>query len=315
MAQTMTLYRRQAWADALAVLTQHGDQFPDEADSVLYLQSCLAARVGQPDLALSLMQQALDRGFWYDDLVLRKTPSWQPLQGLPAFEQMAAVCAERQQAADAHARPERLVAEPAAGTADQRWPLLLVLHGNRDNATRTLAAWQAATADGWLVAALQSSQVTGYQAYMWNNQTIAQQEVEAHYAALAAIYPIDPTRVILAGFSMGGETALRLALLRAVPARGFILVAPGGPTIAQPDAWHKLAEQVATQHLRGYIVGGEQDWTMAPDALQAVADVLQQHQISCDVEVVPTLGHDYPEDMRPYMQRAMQFIAQEPLVR
>ncbi len=67
MAQTMQLYHSHAFAEALAVLTQQGDQFPEQAPMILYLRSCLAARIEQPDLALSVLQEALDRGFWYGE--------------------------------------------------------------------------------------------------------------------------------------------------------------------------------------------------------------------------------------------------------
>src|SRR5262245_40174493 len=101
MGQAMALYRDGAYGDVLALLTEEGAQYPDEAATVLYLQSCMAARVGQPDLALDVLQDALDRGIWYGEQMMRESPSWQPLQGLPRFEQLATVAIARQREAQA----------------------------------------------------------------------------------------------------------------------------------------------------------------------------------------------------------------------
>ena len=98
-AEAMEHYQAQDYAGALAILTREGDRFPEEAANVLYLRSCMAARVGQPDLALQILEDALNRGLWYGEQLMRESPSWQPLQGLPAFERIAAVCKERQAAA------------------------------------------------------------------------------------------------------------------------------------------------------------------------------------------------------------------------
>src|SRR5689334_2676404 len=62
LAEAMEHYQAQDYAGALEILTREGDQFPEEAANVLYLRSCMAARVGQPDLALQILEDALDRG-------------------------------------------------------------------------------------------------------------------------------------------------------------------------------------------------------------------------------------------------------------
>src|SRR5437899_428839 len=88
-AQAMTLYGEQKYAEALEVLTQEGGNFPEQAAETAYLRSCMAARSGKPELAVAILEEALQPGFWYGEQVMRLTPSWQTLQGMPAFERVA----------------------------------------------------------------------------------------------------------------------------------------------------------------------------------------------------------------------------------
>jgi dienelactone hydrolase len=55
--------------------------------------------------------------------------------------------------------------------------------------------------------------------------------VGQHFQVLSEQYPIDRKRVVVAGFSMGGGLAIRLALSGALPARGFVGVGAFLPNI------------------------------------------------------------------------------------
>jgi predicted esterase len=305
----MDLYRNQSFGEAYDVLTQHGDTFPEQASMVLYLRSCLAARINNPHLAILLLQEAVDRGFWYGEHVMRKSPSWQSLQGSPAFEQLADVCKARQVQAEMETRAQHLMLEPEQDCmAAQPCPLLIALHGNGDNAANALHGWRAITNEGWLLAAIQSSQVVSSEAYVWDDQHVAEDEVKQHYAQLQDEYTIDPHHTILAGFSMGAETALRLALRNAIHVQGFILLGPGGPTTADPPAWQSVLEQAAAQHVRGYVLLGEHDHGIPHETIRQIVHMLNDQNIPCDLELVPNLDHEYPQDISPYLKRALRFI-------
>jgi dienelactone hydrolase len=222
---------------------------------------------------------------------------------------MAAVCLERQQAA--RTAPRLFVDEPEGGCPpDGGCPLFLALHGNGSNARLTLAGWRPVLAAGWLLAVPQSSQGVSMDSYVWNDQEIAQREVAEHYATVTAKHTVDTGRAVLAGFSMGGETALRAALVGTVPVRGFILLGPGGPTIDTPDAWLPLLAGAAGRGLRGYILLGENDASIPHDAIWTLVDHLNAHGIPCALEVIPIIRHEYPADFAPYLERALAFVEQ-----
>jgi predicted esterase len=306
-AEAMEHYQAQDYAGALEILTREGDRFPAEAANVLYLRSCMAARVGQPDLAVAILEDALNRGLWYGERVIRESPSWQPLQGLPAFERLAAVCKARQAAAAIG--PALRVLDPADGCpAGATCPLFIALHGNAGTADSAIQGWRAVTDAGWRLVALQSSQVGGANAYLWDDQETALRETAAQYADLSAQYTVDPARLVVAGFSLGGETALRIVLSGSIPAPAFILLGPGGPTMDTPDAWLPLIAQGAARGVRGYVFLGDRDNAVEQDNARRVVDLLNAHGVPCGLEMLPNLGHAYPVDFAPGIRRALAFV-------
>lgn len=306
--QAMSLYGEQKYAEALDVLTREGGNFPEQAADIAYLRSCMAARSGNADLAVAILEEALRHGYWYGEQVMRLTPSWQPLQGMPAFERVAAMCKEREVAE--HPESRVFVREPEGGTeAGRRYPLLIALHGNGDNAMRALSGWQAVASDGWLLAAIQSSQMGGSDSYGWFDVDLASREIKGQYTSLCEQYPIDTARVILAGFSMGGELALRLTLEGAIPARGFVLLGPGG-AIEPAEAWLPFIEAGATRGLRGYVMLGAEDINVSQDEIRRLVALLNANGIPCGFETIPNVGHAYPAENAPILERALAFIEQ-----
>ena len=115
-------------------------------------------------------------------------------------------------------------------------------------------------------------------------------------------------RVVIAGFSLGGDVALRMAMNQVLPVRGFIAFAPGGPCVSQPEKLQALFEARKGKGMRGYVMMGEADpsyeWTQR--LIQALKDFSVPHQ----VEFYPGLGHAYPPNFADSLLRALDFILQ-----
>jgi predicted esterase len=305
--EAMEHYGKGEFGTVYELITAGEAQYPDHEAEILYLRSCMAARTGENTLALGLIRDALDRGIWYGEGIMRRTPSWQPLQGLPEFEELVKVCKAQEIASNVG--PLLLLSEPDGGCSPaDPCPVLVALHGNGDNGQRALNGWRSVVEQGWLLAAAQSSQagMTGF--YIWDDQEIALRELAVHYATLRDGQSIDLERVVIAGFSMGGETALRAALLGTIPARGFILLGPGGPTIDTPDEWLPLMAGAKERGLRGYVFLGENDNTVPHDEIRAIVSSLNAQGIPCELETVPAIAHEYPIDFGSMIKRALAFI-------
>jgi predicted esterase len=299
--------QRGDFAAAYALLTTEGARFSDEAGIVLYLRSCMAERLGQRADALATLTEALDQGHWYGERLLRQSPSWQPLQGDPTFEQLAARSLALQDAALNDMVP--LVAQPADAPPPAGWPTLITLHGSGGNPRLSLAGWRPA-AHGWLLAAFHSSQALSSQQFVWNDLAQARTDVLVQLAALRAAHPLDARRLLLGGFSGGAGMALQLALTGALTVRGFVLLSPGGPLLEDPERCLPLIREAAGRQLRAAVVIGAEDAPRLVDAALQLTPLLDDNGIPCHLEVVQGLGHAYPQDEGAALRRGLAFVSQ-----
>jgi dienelactone hydrolase len=305
--RVVALSDEQRHAEAYALATEVGRQFPDDEGDVYYLRSCAASRLGNVELATALIREALERGHWYGEAMLRHSPAWAPLQGRSAFEDVVRASIEAQQRDNL--RPQHLLTYPPARTAPYR--AVIALHGNGGNAAQSIAAWRGVVDDGWLLAGLSSSQWIARDRAVWDDEDRARRDIRNQYATVAAAEQLDPEHLVVAGFSMGAETGLRLALSGDVPAAGFVGLAMAGPRTGDPQAWTPLVEQWRRhgRPLRAYLlVGAHDDNGVRADKHRRLTEFLVDRGIASGLEILPNLGHAYPEDFQPVIRRALAFV-------
>ncbi len=305
----MELYQKGDYAAALALYDKEGERFPESEAEVLYLRSCMAARTGQPYLAIDIIRQALDSGHWYGHVVMRRSPSWEPLQGMPEFERLVEECERRQ--VEASRSAQLLVLEPEGGCSDREpCPAIIALHGNASTGESAIQGWRPVVEQGFLLAAVQSSQAATSNTFVWDDQEIALRDVASEFDKLRAERTIDAERLVIAGFSLGAETALLAALRGTIPARGFILLGPGGVLTDTPEDWLPIIQQANAEgrQLRGYIFIGDIDNQVLPDAISKLANMLNAHGFPCELEILPGMRHEYPPDWAAGLKRALAFV-------
>ncbi len=243
---------------AYAMLTEAVPQFPEQANLLYNWRYCAAALLGKSDLALEIMQESIDAGFWWGEDYLRSDEDLKSLQDLPEFNRLIEVSEKLRQAAQAEAKPLAMTL-PTPASATEPLPLLMALHGNNQNAQNSVAFWESAVEQGWLTVLLQSSQIFGPEMYVWNDLELGASEINAHYQQLCEEHQVDPAQVVISGFSKGGEMAIWLALKEIMPVAGFIAVNPGGPFIQEIDNWLPLLESCKSlsEHARIFRSRGE----------------------------------------------------------
>jgi dienelactone hydrolase len=297
-----TLSGEGKFAAAYELATREAGRFPSSAQAIVYSwRFCTACLMGDPALALRLLEEALAAGYWYGEASLREDADLTSLHGLPEFERLVALSSQRRDEALARATPELKLIEPEGVRAP--YPLLLALHGNSSNIASSAHYWRQASAQGWLVALPQSSQVMGEQAYGWNDRDWAVREITQHFAAIQQRYAIDLQCSVVAGFSMGGGLAAWLALSGTLAVRGFIAV---GPFLARVDELVPLLE-AHRQPLRAYLVASQRD-TYCYGVAQNLAELLPRHGIACELELHPDLGHDFPPEFERSLAKGLDFI-------
>ncbi|MBM3152869.1 MAG: hypothetical protein FJZ96_11840 [Chloroflexi bacterium] len=300
--EMMDCYGRGDYAAALSATERLAAEFPTQSARTGFWRICLLSRLQKMDEALQVFREALNAGMWWSESTLRSDPDLEPLQGDPGFEGMVAVCRERHAAAQQGSCPALFIREP--GKAAGPWPVLVALHAMSSSAEADLSHWETACEKGWLVAAVQSSQMAWPGAYSWSDRDLGQAEALQQYGRLCERYPIDRSRVVVGGFSQGGALAIRLALNGSLPACGFLAVCPGRIEPALLAEWTASRREVQP---RGYLVAGGRD--PRHDFFLQVCGYLSQHGIACRLEDHPELGHEFPPDFGKSLEKALKFFA------
>jgi len=299
--EMMACYERGDYVGALAVTERLVGLFPEQSGRTDYWRICLLARLRRIDDALQVFREALNADIWWSEPTLRSDPDLEQLQGLPEYERMVAVCNKRHAAAQAVSKPVLIV----RGTtkAAKQSPLLITLHGQGSTAAADLAHWEKACQLGWLVAAMQSSQLAWPGAYDWNDRERAQEELIGQFENLCAQVPVDRSRVIIGGFSQGAALAIRLALNGSIPARGFLSVAPG---LIDQQLLMEWIDTAREHSVRGYLIAGGRDRRY--EFFKQTCEILLEHDIPCRMEDHPELGHEFPLDFEKSLDKALRFL-------
>jgi predicted esterase len=255
---------------------------------------------------MRILRETVDQGGWFAPTMLEQDPDLVDLRSLPAFQEMVEVCRQRLAQLKGQVRPAWLVERPAEQVA--ALPLLIALHGNEGNARDTIGEWNGITAQGWLVGVPTSSQIVGPGSFVWDDREIGTSEVREHLATLNSQYMIDPERVVLGGFSMGGGLAIWMALHQSIKTRGFIAL---GPYLSEEEleALPDLLAQRKPHGLRGSILVGDED-TGHLEVSRKVVEIMHAHDLPCELDLLPGFTHVYPADFPQRLAKALMFIEQ-----
>jgi poly(3-hydroxybutyrate) depolymerase len=181
---------------------------------------------------------------------------------------------------------------------------VIFLHGRNGHKESNRAEWEIARQKGWLVLLAQSTQPLFPGSYCWDDPARGMDDLHYYHAQVSRDYPVDPRRVVMAGFSQGSGMAIHAALSGEFDARGFIGIASWS---ADPKS---LAPQTeAAKHLRGYFMTGGKDHTL--ETAKEIWSVMQEHGIAVAEELHPDLAHVFPPDFERSFDSAIEFIFKE----
>jgi predicted esterase len=272
------------------------------AYSLTYAQEQAAA--GSPDEALATLERAVAQGCRYKKEWLTDSPRLGSLQALPRFAELVKVASARYDEAAAAAKPHLTFAVPDTLPDAFGYPLLLVMHGNNSNMKETAPHWASMADKGWVVAVPQSTEVgMSPDAYTWNDREDAAKQLDLQLERVKRATEIDASRIIVAGFSMGGTHAIALTLTKRIKARGFIAVCAWLPHIRE---FTTLVEGGAGKMLRAYVLVGDRD--PSREGAAALVDLFTSHKLKAQLDLRAGLGHNYPGDMAETLPTALAFV-------
>src|SRR5260370_2309604 len=215
----------------------------------------------------------VDQGGWFSPIQLEQDPDLVDLRPCPEFQEMVEVCRQRLAEVKDHVQPELRVEKPVQQAAIL--PLLIALHGNQGKARDIIEEWGEVAVQGWLLGAPTSSQVIGPYECVWDEREPGISGVREHLATLNSEHTIDPERVVLGGYSMGGGLAVWMALHQSIKTRGFIALAPY-LTPAELEALPALLASQKPNNLRGSILVGEKD-ILCLEVSRKLVEIMRAH--------------------------------------
>lgn len=302
-AQFMACYQKQAYQEALDLINDTLDQLPFHAGMIMAWKAGMQSLIGDQAGAIATLQAAMQLGHWYHEEALRQDPDFAALQEQPSFQAVTEECQRRTEHAEATTQPQLTFLEPPP-TTPHPWPLLITLHGNMSSANEYAPHWTYAAAQGWLVAVPQSSQLTwagGY--YVWDDYDRALTEIRQHYEAICHRYEIDSARVVLAGYSMGGEVAQKAALRGDMTVHGFIGVEGW---VFDLEQLPPLLEAKRNPGLRSYLISGLHAEFLEPS--RQIDELLRANGYASQREEMDNEYHGYGSTFEEILGRALGWV-------
>ncbi len=342
------LYAEGKLREIIAQIDERRDDFPDERLFLAYWQLGMAARLEDDDLAFQILDDLIYQGQWINQVLLKTSPSLETLQNNPQYEerlremavlqnreitQLIPLLTLHKEGRCLDANPSPYVGtgpspyvgtgpspyvgtgpSPYVGTGPSPYvgagpcPLLIGLHAGRSLSLKSIPFWQVPATHGWLVGVPQSSQALWSGGYVWDDEQIARDEIEAHMHGLMEKYTVDRRRVILAGHRNGGELATFLPVSGGIDARGFIAIGPTGALMDDPDQWARILQGRPPRGLRGVVLLGEHDPAPRVAEIRRTVDIFNTLGLPCLLEIVPGVGSDYEPDYDQAILRAIDFV-------
>jgi predicted esterase len=296
--ELMRLYPEGKFAEALEMIEQNADRFPERAARITLWRMCLLSLCGRTTEVVSVFQQGLDSGLWWSESLFVDT-DLDNVRDLPEFKRLSAQSNKKAMEMQATIQPARTLLAPEDTSGEL--PLFIGLHGRNGNKDSNFEFWDLARQKGWLVLSPQSKQAIFPGSYCWDDNEQGLSDLLFHLDEVKHTYQVDSNRIVVAGFSQGSGMAIYAALSGKVGARGFIGI---GTFMAEPDTLRSLVP--GAQSIRGYFVTGEKDHTLAK--ARAIQAILRENDIRFIEEVHPDLGHEFPPDFESSFDRAMSFL-------
>lgn len=296
-------FQNKRYPEALKLILEEGGHFPDDRMDVDYWKMVSAARIDDRQTVYAVARALLADGLWFGEFLLRQSPSFASLQGDPEFEHIVA----ESQAAQIRDMPsEPVVITKFPSQQPETSPLLVALHGNQSSAEKTLPFWAAAVSEGWNVAIPQSNQALQKGALGWDGSEASFTYVRERFDAFD--FAFDPKRVVIAGHSMGGLVAIRMALEGMLPVCGFIVIGPAVPYLDEEESLPGILALARARSVRAcFIVGEKDDDIFIPKVIE-LGEKISAAGIVCQVEMVPNATHDHSPAYDGALVRGLKFL-------
>ena len=297
------LIEQEAYELAYQVSGHYMDYFND--GYLRFQHLFLPVRLGRPEQTLALIDQSLASEHWFSTWFLKRSSEFDKIKDLPRFQELIGLldAKEAEYWLGGMMKPVTCVPEMGA----EPYPWLVALHGNGFNTLQAAEQWSCAPKQGWLSTFPLSNHLAGKDLHWWDGHAEAIETVENQVVKVLKDCRINQNRVLIGGFSKGGEVATVMALKGSLGAKGFITVGAGGYLHFQPEKWLPLIAG-APPGIRGVMMYSPYDLDRVGCYLDQILPLYQKYDIQVQFVKYEAAGHVFPKDFDQKFSAAVDFI-------
>lgn len=301
--RVFTLYSDRQYEELHVLLDGAVERFPNRRSRITYWQACVDSLRGEPERALERLRRGVDEGMFWPENSLHTDPDLAAARALAGYGQMIENARRSAEQANSN-RPEKPEVLLFAPESEPVRGLLIGLHMYARSAAESVPHWRPATEEGLVVAVPESTQVGGDSEPEWADAAITARDVLLARQEAVDRYPDAAAATVIGGASQGGGRAAAIALTRdPFSCRGLVAVVSAYPDV--PDV-AGAAREAGARGLRAYLLTGDRDTTR--DQVTHLYDDLVAGGVPARQDVVPNLGHEFPDDFPVRLRHAIGFI-------
>lgn len=295
--ELFSLFELGKYNEIHALIERAQVEFPERLNKTIFWRACVYSRQGNEENAIAVLKEGLKKGIWWNPLTLIRDQDLNNLQNIEEFKMIVNECKEILE-------NHKYISHPQLFTYgnEKSNTGLFSLHWRGSNVKDFAPYWfDNGLLDDFLFAFPQSSQVFGYNAYCWDNQNIAVEEISASFSDFKEKYNTDQD--IIAGASQGGKLAIEFSLNgNILGTKGFIAVIP-----AIQDVASLVSLLMGNGNkIKGCIITGDKDPFY--NKTVELVKLFEENNVQCKLMVKEDLGHFFPADFTDLLREAIEFI-------
>ncbi|MHA1967813.1 MAG: alpha/beta hydrolase [Candidatus Hodarchaeales archaeon] len=292
-AQMMECEENGLYDKGLKLAIDSIDRFPENPTMTYSWMALFYVLLGKNKKSLQTLAEGLTKGAMWSPPFLEE--GFQGLKDHPRFLEILELTRKRFSHNKDPDQAELLVRTPKSYSTSKKYPLLLVFHGRFDcNASNDIHWRNIIEQKEIILALLQSSQMQSGNHFVWDEENKAFEDLRRAFAILVRKYPIDTSKIVLAGVSQGSELALVALFSGFVAATNFISVIPAFGGFS-----YQLTDEDSLQV-------GEQDPRFS--RTKTFFELLRENGVECQLFSYPELGHQIPNDFDQVLIKAVDFV-------
>ena len=291
------------WPAAIALAERDLRANPASARHA-YNLACVYSRAGRLDAGVAALGRAADLGFFFTSTLLRDE-DLDPIRAHPGFPAVADRIRANNKAAlekfkaRADGKAKVLVFPPGKADPARALPAVVALHGRGDTAEAFARPWRRVADELGAVLVVPEGLNPAAGGFDWGVVEQGAYLVERAIAKAGRQARIDPSRVVLAGFSNGASQAFIMGLQDPSAYAGILPIAGFYDERVAPV-------RAGTRLPRFAILNGERD--EEADNNRRAAAALRAAGAKVELTIYPGLGHAFPPGHEAELRRALRFL-------